>query len=93
MIIEGRYGSYNVIWKNVGWSWAHAMVRKKARFLFFFIRYINLWETSHYNCKYVGIGQMTFDDASKLHKDKMIEWFEYAVEEYERYIDSCDGDS
>lgn len=71
VIIKGEFGEYSVKWRSYGFSYARAIVRNKnGKFV---------WSSSDDESKY----PVSFDEASKMSKNKIDKWFKYVVYEYE----------
>ena len=90
MIIKSKRGNeYEVDWQQEGYSYADANVyvytTKKFLWLIPYKGWKKVWQSGRYRGP---IGNMTLIRAEKLHKDTMIKWFEYVVEEYEQWAES-----
>lgn len=84
MIIQGRFGEYDVVWAEYGWSYAQAYVRVKSKFLWFIPYWKTVWHTGSNGWSSTTSAVC----AKKMLKDQMINWFEHAVYEYEKWLES-----
>lgn len=75
MIIKGKLGEYNVCWERSGWSYAVPIVYVRKKFSIFSY-WSKAWEGK---CK-------TAKTASQLTPKPMVEWFNEAVYDYEKYV-------
>lgn len=78
MELRGEHGGYSVHWGVSGFSWAVPVVKKKAK-LFGFIpilRKVWVGDARHLNL------------VEKMYPAELRDWFQLAVNEYERYAEA-----
>jgi len=80
MKIKGRRDVYDVVWGQVGFSYTTVKIYKKRRW---WTKKL-LWESS-------GPGKsVNLTNAEKMYPQKMYQWFNLVVKEYEDYLDAVD---
>ncbi len=87
MKIKGRHGEYIVKWASYGLSYAQAIVYQERS------RWGLRWNKKlHSTCSNPWSSFcITWVEADRMYPNRMIEWFEHAVKEYEDYTDAWDN--
>jgi hypothetical protein len=80
MKITGKLGTYDCFYQQSGWSYAIVDIRKECTYLFGLIKST----TSVSRDKYFG-GHRLYSTAERMLPNAMRNWFQSAVNEYERY--------
>lgn len=92
-VIKGELGEYNVFWRRYGESGAEVVVFRGPVYRKFFFGLLSaknkpVWQT------YATIGGNCefYHRVQKYTPEQMLQWFQFAVDEYEKHIKAWNGD-